>query len=115
MTGRTDYALELARLESLRRDGLLDVSEASEFSVSPLGRVLLRHVAMAFDAYLDRAATPPPKTFGQAPRWDGSKSSENRHLRSIQASGSEALCGTPIPDLGKRLGSGPVPVHSDSG
>ncbi len=62
---RTDYALELARLESLRRDGLVDVSEAGDIAVSPLGRVLLRHVAMAFDAYLDRAATPPPKTFSQ--------------------------------------------------
>ncbi len=62
---RTDYAPALERLEPLQRDGLVEVSEQGDVTVSPLGRVLLRHVAMAFDAYLDRSAPQPAKTFSQ--------------------------------------------------
>jgi oxygen-independent coproporphyrinogen-3 oxidase len=62
---RSDYAVELARLEGLQRDGLVDVSAAGDLSVSPLGRVLLRHAAMAFDAYLDRGAAQAARTFAQ--------------------------------------------------
>jgi oxygen-independent coproporphyrinogen-3 oxidase len=62
---RTDYARALERLEPLQGDGLVEVSEQGDVTVSPLGRVLLRHVAMAFDAYLDRSAPQPAKTFSQ--------------------------------------------------
>jgi oxygen-independent coproporphyrinogen-3 oxidase len=62
---RTDYAPALERLAPLQSDGLVDVSEQGDVTVSPLGRVLLRHVAMAFDAYLDRSAPQPAKTFSQ--------------------------------------------------
>jgi oxygen-independent coproporphyrinogen-3 oxidase len=62
---RTDYAPALKRLEPLQNDGLVEVSEKGDIVVSPLGRVLLRHVAMAFDAYLDRSAPQPAKTFSQ--------------------------------------------------
>jgi len=61
----TDYAPALERLEPLQSDGLVEVSELGDVMVSPLGRVLLRHVAMAFDAYLDRSAPQPAKTFSQ--------------------------------------------------
>lgn len=62
---RSDYAPALERLEPLQSDGLVDVSEQGDVTVSSLGRVLLRHVAMAFDAYLDRSAPQPAKTFSQ--------------------------------------------------
>ena len=62
---RTDYAPALERLEDLERDGLVEISDEGDVLVRPLGRILLRHVAMAFDAYLDRAAPQPAKTFSQ--------------------------------------------------
>ena len=62
---RTDYAPALERLRPLQDDGLVEVSEKGDVAVSPLGRVLLRHVAMAFDAYLDHSAPQPSKTFSQ--------------------------------------------------
>lgn len=46
------FADELAALEPLEEDGLVDVGEAS-VSVEPLGRLFLRHIAAVFDAYLD--------------------------------------------------------------
>jgi oxygen-independent coproporphyrinogen-3 oxidase len=62
---RTDYADALEQLASLQRDGLVDVSESGDISASELGRVLLRHIAMPFDAYLDRTVTQPARTFSQ--------------------------------------------------
>jgi oxygen-independent coproporphyrinogen-3 oxidase len=62
---RTDYAPALERLERLEADGLIEIAENGDLSVLPLGRILLRHVAMAFDAYLDREAPQPARTFSQ--------------------------------------------------
>ena len=62
---RRDYAPELERLGRLQSDGLIEISENGDVSVNPLGRVLLRHVAMAFDAFLDRTAPQPARTFSQ--------------------------------------------------
>ncbi|MBW2382721.1 MAG: oxygen-independent coproporphyrinogen III oxidase [Deltaproteobacteria bacterium] len=47
-----DFSQELERLEVLQADGLIRIGEAGGFVVEPLGRLLVRHVAMAFDAYL---------------------------------------------------------------
>ena len=46
------YAHELKELEEPAADGLLTLGEAGSFSLSPLGRLLVRNVAMVFDAYL---------------------------------------------------------------
>ena len=62
---RTDYAQALESLGRLQSDGLVEISEKGDVSVRSLGRVLLRHVAMAFDAYLDSAAAQRAKTFSQ--------------------------------------------------
>jgi oxygen-independent coproporphyrinogen-3 oxidase len=62
---RTDYAPALERLARLEADGLVEIAENGDVSVLPLGRVLLRQVAMAFDAYLDREAPQPARTFSQ--------------------------------------------------
>jgi oxygen-independent coproporphyrinogen-3 oxidase len=47
-----DFAEELARLAPLEADGLVRVDAGGDLVVEPLGRLLVRHVAMAFDAYL---------------------------------------------------------------
>ena len=62
---RTDYAPALESLGGLESDGLVEISENGDVFVRPLGRVLLRHVAMAFDAYLDHTAPQPARTFSQ--------------------------------------------------
>jgi oxygen-independent coproporphyrinogen-3 oxidase len=46
------YARELASLELLEADGLLLRDGDGSLRVTPLGRLLVRNVAMAFDAYL---------------------------------------------------------------
>jgi oxygen-independent coproporphyrinogen-3 oxidase len=45
------FALELARLRELERDGLVRLDNG-RIEVLPLGRILIRNVAMVFDAYL---------------------------------------------------------------
>jgi len=55
------FAPELARLEPLERDGLVERRRAGGFAVTPLGRLLVRNVAMVFDAYL-----PEQQRTGQA-------------------------------------------------
>jgi oxygen-independent coproporphyrinogen-3 oxidase len=45
------FAAELQRLRPLAEDGLV-VDEGQRLEVTPLGRLLVRNVAMAFDAYL---------------------------------------------------------------
>ncbi len=45
------FARELADLEALRRDGLIDFDERF-IAVTPRGKLLLRNIAMVFDAYL---------------------------------------------------------------
>jgi oxygen-independent coproporphyrinogen-3 oxidase len=47
------FAAELARLAPLADDGLLRLRREA-IEVTPLGRLLVRNVAMAFDAYLSR-------------------------------------------------------------
>jgi oxygen-independent coproporphyrinogen-3 oxidase len=61
---RIDYANALDRLRILSQDGLVEITEAADIVVRPIGQVLLRHVAMAFDAYLDPAG-PAARTFSQ--------------------------------------------------
>jgi oxygen-independent coproporphyrinogen-3 oxidase len=46
------YARELASLEALEADGLVLREGDGSLRVTPLGRLLVRNVAMAFDAYL---------------------------------------------------------------
>lgn len=47
-----DFAEALERLEGLAADGLVQV-DAHGIQILPRGRLLMRHVAMAFDAYLN--------------------------------------------------------------
>ncbi len=46
------YAAELRVLESAARDGLIEISSDGSLQVLPIGRLLVRNIAMAFDAYL---------------------------------------------------------------
>ncbi len=46
------FASELRELEPFADDGLIEVAEDGSIVVTPLGRLLVRNVAMAFDAYL---------------------------------------------------------------
>jgi len=48
------FAAELASLEPMAADGLVELG-AGELEVTPRGRLLVRNVAMAFDAYLTAA------------------------------------------------------------
>jgi oxygen-independent coproporphyrinogen-3 oxidase len=52
---REYFADALARLGEMARDGLLDV-DGRGIRVLPSGRLLIRNICMAFDAYLDRQA-----------------------------------------------------------
>jgi oxygen-independent coproporphyrinogen-3 oxidase len=58
---RSAYAAELASLEGAARDGLVEIEADGSLRVTPLGRLLARNLAMAFDAYLSsqRAAGRP--------------------------------------------------------
>ncbi len=56
------FAHELAALEPLEADGLIE-STRRGFVVTPAGRLLVRNVAMCFDAYLGRSAS------GTAPQY----------------------------------------------
>jgi coproporphyrinogen III oxidase-like Fe-S oxidoreductase len=47
----------MAALATLAADGLVDLGEYG-FTVTPRGRLLLRVVAMAFDANFQRSASP---------------------------------------------------------
>jgi oxygen-independent coproporphyrinogen-3 oxidase len=46
------YADELASLAPLKADGLVALDADGSLKVTPAGRLLVRNVAMAFDAYL---------------------------------------------------------------
>lgn len=46
------YASELAALEPARKDGLVEIAADGGLRITPTGRLLVRNVAMAFDAYL---------------------------------------------------------------
>jgi oxygen-independent coproporphyrinogen-3 oxidase len=62
---RADYALSLERLEMLRDDKLVDLSPSGDVHVTPMGRIFLRNVAMAFDAYLDEDQEGKARVFSQ--------------------------------------------------
>jgi oxygen-independent coproporphyrinogen III oxidase len=55
------FADELEALEPLAADGLVALGPGGDVTISPLGRLVARNVAMAFDAYLpaQRAAERP--------------------------------------------------------
>lgn len=55
---RERFAAEIARLSELARDGLIELDEAG-LRVLPRGRLLLRAIAMCFDAYLPRERIAP--------------------------------------------------------
>ncbi len=57
------FADELQRLEELQADGLVDVGDG-RITLTPAGRLLMRSVAMTFDAYLsgDRATARGSRT-----------------------------------------------------
>jgi oxygen-independent coproporphyrinogen-3 oxidase len=48
------YASELGRLAPMQEDGLIVVEADGSLRVTPNGRLLVRNVAMAFDAYLEQ-------------------------------------------------------------
>ena len=54
------FAAELNRMEPLVADGLVRI-EAGHLRVTPRGRLLVRLVAMAFDAYLTRPGEKAPR------------------------------------------------------
>jgi oxygen-independent coproporphyrinogen-3 oxidase len=51
------FGTSLARLEGMQQDGLLEV-DAAGIGVLPKGRLLIRNVCMAFDAYLEAKQGP---------------------------------------------------------
>ncbi len=59
---RSHFAAELARLAPLANDGLIEIGR-SELRVTQLGRLLVRAIAMQFDAYQGR------EFIGRAPRF----------------------------------------------
>jgi len=52
------FADELLRLESLQRDGLVELS-AERIAVTHLGRIFIRNVGMVFDKYLQKPKDKP--------------------------------------------------------
>jgi oxygen-independent coproporphyrinogen-3 oxidase len=60
------FAASLARLAEPERDGLVELTETA-LTITPAGAMLLRIVAMAFDAYLsgDKQAAAAPARFSQ--------------------------------------------------
>jgi oxygen-independent coproporphyrinogen-3 oxidase len=58
------FAAELARLRELERDGLVRV-EGDRIQVAPLGRIFIRNIAMAFDAYLNKADAANTQVFSK--------------------------------------------------
>jgi oxygen-independent coproporphyrinogen-3 oxidase len=59
------FAPELARLAAYAEDGLLELAGDGSISVTPLGRLVLRTLAMAFDAYLPRQQREARPLFSQ--------------------------------------------------
>lgn len=58
------FAAELQRLAELEPDGLVRL-ERDRIEVAALGRIFIRNVAMAFDAYLPRAASLSNRMFSK--------------------------------------------------
>lgn len=62
----TAYAGELASLDTLESDGLVVRANDGSLRVTPLGRLLVRNVAMAFDAYLPEQQRTGARLFSRA-------------------------------------------------
>jgi oxygen-independent coproporphyrinogen-3 oxidase len=59
------FARELERLRPLAADGLVAIAPDGSLRVSERGRLVLRNLAMPFDAYLEAGADDAPKRFSQ--------------------------------------------------
>jgi oxygen-independent coproporphyrinogen-3 oxidase len=53
------FAAEIEKLRSLRQDGLVDLTN-NQIALTPVGRLLMRNVAMTFDAYIAATAATVP-------------------------------------------------------
>jgi oxygen-independent coproporphyrinogen-3 oxidase len=53
------FAREWKRLQLLQADGLIEL-DGKHITLTPVGRLLMRTVAMVFDAYLDVESQPAP-------------------------------------------------------
>lgn len=62
---RADFEPEISRLETFADDGLL-VDEGDQILITENGRLFIRNIAMAFDAYLPHDSLP---TAGSQPRY----------------------------------------------
>jgi oxygen-independent coproporphyrinogen III oxidase len=51
------FRKELEQLDVLREDGLVDLT-SGRIALTPVGRLLMRNVAMTFDAYLGAGDRP---------------------------------------------------------
>ena len=60
------FAAELRHVEALERDGLVSGCEGGGFLLSDMGRLLSRHVAATFDAYLARQRASSSPMFSRA-------------------------------------------------
>jgi len=58
------FAPELAQLRDLERDGLVRLIDG-RIEVAPLGRIFIRNVAMAFDAYLNKPEAARTQVFSK--------------------------------------------------
>jgi oxygen-independent coproporphyrinogen-3 oxidase len=59
------YAPELAALQPAQDDGLLAMAENGGFRVTPAGRLLVRNLAMVFDAHLEAQRRSGQRMFSQ--------------------------------------------------
>ncbi len=59
VTFRTYFAESLKKLDGMVEDGLLEIGDR-EIRISTTGRLFLRHIAMAFDAYLPQKGAQRP-------------------------------------------------------
>jgi oxygen-independent coproporphyrinogen-3 oxidase len=62
---RERFAAELARLRPLEDDGLVEIAADGSLLVTERGRLVLRNVAMVFDAHLPPADAAAPPRFSQ--------------------------------------------------
>jgi oxygen-independent coproporphyrinogen-3 oxidase len=58
------FAAELTQLRDLERDGLVRLDNG-RIEVAPLGRIFIRNVAMAFDAYLNKPESARTQVFSR--------------------------------------------------
>jgi oxygen-independent coproporphyrinogen-3 oxidase len=63
---RSHFAPELARLQEMAADSLVEIAENGSLALTETGRYLARNVAMVFDQHLDGASESDPK---RSPRY----------------------------------------------